>query len=291
MIRFIAEIGSNHNQNLERAIELIKTAKSIGCWGVKFQLFRAEELYAPQYKQQIEMNKAREFPISWIPKIAKVCEETKIKFGCSVFHEQDVDEISSFVDWFKLSSFDIRRDSLTCAMMQTGIPLMVSLGLARGRDIIRIGQLAEECNFGRELTLLHCVSKYPALLQDCNMEEGIGRIMRLIGSKQFNYDSMKFGWSDHTTHYAAILSAITMGGTTIECHLDLEDKKGAEFNHRHCWTPHLLDAVISDIKLITIANGKGQNWWEDVSDSTFDWMADPEDGMRPLRKVRNSGSI
>ncbi len=88
MIKFIAEIGSNHNQDLARCAALIHIAADIGCWGVKFQLFKAEKLYHPNhpdYKEETTTARGRELPEEWIPEIAKSARGRGLRSGARHF--------------------------------------------------------------------------------------------------------------------------------------------------------------------------------------------------------------
>ncbi len=289
--RFVGEIGSNHNRNWARTEALIRKAKEVGCWGVKFQLFKAEKLYAPEYAKTIYKMKERELPEKWLPKIAALCEVVKIRFGCTPFDLDAVDALAPWVDWLKVSSFDIRREALVKKCMNTGLPLMVSLGLARGRDIIRLDRWRRESGYPRSLTLLHCVSNYPTKLKDCHMHDGLARLMRLAGSGQIELPAV--GWSDHTTTPAAIYSAICHGARVIECHLDDlilntqvgKYEEGAEVGGMHCWLPTELSQVIDTVRMMEEADGKGL-WEPEQDEDRFKWMADPEDGLRPLKEYR-----
>lgn len=287
MIRFIAEIGSNHNRDWDRTVNLVKQAQDIGCWGVKFQLFDANKLYAPEFTEQIETVRERELPKWWVPKIAELCRELGIKFGITPFHTDYVERVAGHVDWLKISSFDILRHDLIGACMMTQKTLMVSLGLARGRDIIRLYELAKETqvSYTQPLTLLHCVSNYPAKLEDCCMEEGLGQIMRLAGTGQI--DIPVIGWSDHTNRPAAIFSAIRHGAEVIECHFDL-DGSGFEASHGHCWSPLDLYLLIKAVRDMEEASGEGK-MWQHLDEKMAEWLADPEDGMRPLKQFRREG--
>ena len=291
MIRFVAEIGSNWvtssgNKSWERAVKLIGAAYKAGCWGVKFQLFEADALYAPGYEEQIKQNKPRELPPEWIEPLAKVCHSLGLKFGCTPFNLRAVDILAPHVDWLKISSFDIRREGLIQVCMQTGKPIMISVGIARGRDIIRLKTLADEVNYTQPLTLMHCVSNYPTELKDCHMAEGLGRIMRLIGSGQI--DPAVLGWSDHTVRDAAVYAAARLGAQVIECHYDIreDNEQGVESFHGHCWGHSQLKWIIAHVREMELALGPEGEWLEDKPEGWDKWLADPADGMRPLKEYR-----
>jgi sialic acid synthase SpsE len=162
---------------------------------------------------------------------------------------------------------------------------MVSLGLARGRDIIQVGDIVEKHKVA--LTLMHCISKYPTDVNECYMKEGIGRINRLMGTGQLSRFT-QIGYSDHTADEAAILAAIIHGATTIECHFDLGGH-GDEFSYGHCWTKDRLQYCIQKMRRIEEAIGQDDDWgrFDNIENSKeYKWIADPTDGMRPLKKFR-----
>ena len=287
MIRFIAEIGSNHNQSWERAVKLIGAAYKAGCWGVKFQLFKADRLYAPGFDAQIRENKERELPEDWLESLHNACQSLGLKFGCTPFDLDAVEVLAPHVDWLKVSAFDIRREGLIAACMRTGKPLMFNVGMARGRDIIKLKELADKVNYAEPLTLMHGVSNYPTALKDCHMREGLGRIVRLAGSGQI--DPPMLGWSDHTVSDAAVYSAIRHGAEVIECHFDIreDNAQGVESWHGHCWGHSQLKWIIAHVAEMEEASGPSGDWASPDPEGDWDrWMADPEDGMRPLRAYR-----
>ena len=93
--QFIAEVSSNHHQSLERCLEFVEAAAQIGCDAVKFQLFRIEQLFAPEILSRSESHRQRkqwELPLEFLPPLAKRCEELGIAFSCTPFHLQAVSD-------------------------------------------------------------------------------------------------------------------------------------------------------------------------------------------------------
>ena len=83
-VSFVAEVSSNHHQNLDRCIEFIDVASRIGCNAVKFQLFKLEELFAPEIlkSRPILMERMNwELPLAFLPELAAHCEKRKIGFS------------------------------------------------------------------------------------------------------------------------------------------------------------------------------------------------------------------
>ena len=105
--KYISEVSSNHAQDLDRIIKFIDVSAEIGCDAVKFQLFEVEKLYASstiKEMPQIMERKKWELPISFLPHIKERCREKRILFGCTPFHLEAVDELSEYVDFFKIAS-------------------------------------------------------------------------------------------------------------------------------------------------------------------------------------------
>ena len=114
-MNFISEVSSNHLKNLSRIKKFIKVSKDIGCYGVKFQLFKVDQLFRPEIIKKypdILRRKKWELPIEFISQISKECKKNKIKFGCTPFYLDAVDLLKKKVDFFKISSYEILWDDL-----------------------------------------------------------------------------------------------------------------------------------------------------------------------------------
>lgn len=269
-IEFIGDLGSNHNQNKERCIDLILAAKEAGCTTIKLQIFKAEELYAPQYKEQIELLKSREFPLEWLPSISKFCKEYDIKLGVSVFYLDAVEYVAKYVDFLKVSSYELLWSDLIKEYNKTKLPIMLSTGLADANEVVSALQY---CNANKDLTIFHCNSTYPAEPKECN----------LVFLKELKRYANKVGWSDHTCEPGVIFAAINYGAEIIEFHLDLDDMKGVESEYGHCWSASKISKVINDVRImeITMKSGDIKNKEELRLE-----RASRIDGLRPCRELR-----
>jgi sialic acid synthase SpsE len=275
-IKFIADIGSNHNGSLKRSLTLIDRASEVGCWGVKFQLFKAEQLWRdPQVAKEM---KERELPEEFIERISNYSKQKGLHFGCTPFYPHAVNVLRPHADFLKIGSYELLYRSLIERVAYTNINIIMSVGMGTIEEIsnavrwIRNIRGAEGSDIRNEnLTILHCNSSYPAEPLKCNMPK-IDELKSLF--------MVPIGWSDHTVNAGVISSAIEHGCRVIEFHLDLEDKQGAEFEHGHCWTPGRIRRVIQD----------SESWQEaNIYLSTPGakelraQRTDPSDGMRPLK--------
>lgn len=277
---FIAEVSSNHQRDLNRCIEFIDVAAEIGCQAVKFQLFRINQLFAPEILVKSKKHRERqawELPREFLPDIVARCEEKRIQFSCTPFYLDAVDVLRPHVDFFKIASYELLWDDLLVACAKTGKPIILSTGMATIREIEHAVSIlkANGCHFP---TLLHCTSAYPTPPSEANLS-AIETIR--------NITDCDVGWSDHTVEPAVIHRAIhRWGAKVIEFHLDL-DTRGDEYGAGHCWLPDQIASVIRDANKAMLTDGSGVKEPTPSEISDREWRADPRDGLRPLQSVRN----
>lgn len=278
-VDFIAEVSSNHHRDIERCFEFIDTSAAIGCQAVKFQLFKIKELFAPQILAKSETHRAREaweLPVEFLPDLARRCREKGIKFSCTPFYLGAVTELEPHVDFYKIASYELMWDDLLIACAATGKPVVLSTGMANLNEIRHAVGVVRKSG-GKNLTLLQCVSGYPAPVAECNLA-AIETLRSL--------DVESVGWSDHSVNAGVIYRAIhRWNASMIEFHLDL-DGTGDEFKTGHCWLPEPMKGVIRSVNDGFIADGSGVKRPSASEVSDRDWRADPSDGLRPLKPIR-----
>ena len=239
----IAEIGINHEGSIERAINLIKSAKRAGANAVKFQAFESETLASAdseksdlqkkstQKKESLhKMWKRMEFDILDFRKIKSTCKKIKIDLICSVFDEKSFKIISSVgVDAFKVASSDITDIKLLNLLKKSKKPIILSTGMSNLKEIKRAINILKIKN----LYVLHCVSLYPTLPSDINLN-------RIINLKK----ALKrpIGFSDHTIGNYSTFAALTLGADIIEKHFT--------FNKKKIGSDHSISADFKDMKEI-----------------------------------------
>lgn len=278
-MNFIAEVSSNHSQDLTRALEFIDAASQAGCSAVKFQLFKIEQLFSKEILERSEKHRNRkewELPLEFLPKLAQRCREVGVEFSCTPFYLDAVAELEPYVAFYKIASYELLWDALLAACAKTGKPVILSTGMATMDEITHAVDVLR-ANGCPSPTLLHCTSAYPTPYAEANLA-AIETIRQAAGCE--------VGWSDHTVEPAVIHRAIhRWGAKVIEFHLDL-DGKGEEYAAGHCWLPDQIGAVIRDVEKGFVADGTGIK--EPVPSELPDrlWRADPSDGLRPLKEMR-----
>ncbi|MDD4803200.1 MAG: N-acetylneuraminate synthase family protein [Syntrophomonas sp.] len=279
--RFIAEVSSNHNQDLARCLEFIDKAAEIGCRAVKFQLFKIEELFARDILKRSKEHRNRkkwELPVGFLPHLSKRCREKEISFACTPFYLQAVEELYPYVDFYKIASYELLWDELLKECAHTQKPVVLSTGMATMEEVARAVDVIRGAG-STDLTLLHCVSGYPAPPEECNL--------KAIKTLRESF-LCSAGWSDHSVSPAVIYRAVNAWqASMIEFHLDL-DSQGAEYATGHCWLPEEIQTVIQIVNESCLADGSGVKKPAPSEISDRDWRADPSDGLRPLLSMRKT---
>jgi len=278
-VRFVAEVSSNHGRDLGRSLAFVETASRIGCAAVKFQLFKVDELFAPEILAKSPPHRARaqwELPEEFLAPLAARSRELGIQFACTPFSLRAVDVLAPYVDFYKVASYELVRDDLLRACAETRKPVVAATGMATMDEVIHAAGVLRSAGCP-DPVLLHCTSGYPTPVEQCNLA-AIETIRAATGAR--------VGWSDHSASPAVIYRAVHhWRAETVEFHLDL-DGTGDEFGAGHCWLPRQIAPVIEAIHHGVAADGTGDKRPVEAEEADRPWRADPSDGLRPTRAVR-----
>lgn len=225
-VNIIAEAGVNHGGSLDVAKELAKAAADAGADAVKIQTFRAERVAssdAPKAayqlkttdreESQLEMLRQLVFPEEDYPALIDYCEELGIEFLSTPYNEEDVDFLVSLgVKRLKLASISIAEPHLIRYAASTGLPLVLSAGMATMGEIEMAVNAANDAGCP-DLVVLQCTTNYPSAIADANLRAMISIREGL---------RIRVGYSDHTETNTACIAAVAMGADTIEKHLTLD---------------------------------------------------------------------
>lgn len=223
----IAEAGVNHNGRLELALALCEAARRSGADAVKFQSFRADDLVVPgaptagyQQRQtghddQAAMLRQLELSEDDHRVLKKRCDALGIEFLSTPFSCEAVAMLVGLgVRRLKLPSGELTHRSLVEAATATGLPLIVSTGMATNAEIDEALQWVRAVRGSlSDVTILHCTSAYPA--EDAMLN------LRAIPTMGATWP-VPVGYSDHSLGVEAALVAVALGATVIEKHLTLD---------------------------------------------------------------------
>lgn len=276
----IAEIGSNHNKNLNRCYKLITHAKKLNCFAVKFQLFKLENLFHEKYIKKNKKTlifKKFELPDYFIPKLHKFCKKLRIKFICTPFDLQSVDKIANYVDYIKIASYELLWDELLIKAALTKKKIIISTGMANIKEISHAINVLKK-NKAKRIIILHCVSSYPADSLEANLNS-----IRYLKKKY----KLEVGWSDHSVDKLLVYKIYKDYKVSLfELHFDLEGK-GWEYQiGKHCWTYDELKNFYKFINNEKNIEGKFRKSFSLKEKKERLFRTDPLDGLRPFRSMR-----
>lgn len=224
----IAELSANHNGSLERALDLVDLAAHAGCDAIKLQTYTADEitldcdfpaagLWAGE--RLYDLYARAQTPRSWHEVIFAQARKHGLDCISTPFSLDAVDFLAPMVDAYKIASFENNWYDLIRYAASKGKPMYISLGMASGAEVMEAWRQAYVASKGVvKPTLLHCVSAYPADVEDMHLAN-IVDLHRWLPTAQI-------GLSDHSPGHEAAVIATALGASVIEKHLCLRRSDG-----------------------------------------------------------------
>ena len=221
----IAELSANHNGNIERAFETIKAARDSGADAIKIQTYTADTMTIDCDSEEFmirgglwdgyklyDLYKWAETPFEWHRAIFDYAASIGITLFSTPFDESAVDLLESLnTPAYKIASFEATDLPLIRYVAGKGKPMFISTGMCSEQEIEEAVAAAREGGC-EELVLLHCISSYPAPMDQANIKQMLNLAER--------FNSMP-GLSDHTLGTTASVTAVALGACLIEKHFTL----------------------------------------------------------------------
>jgi len=258
----IAELSANHNGSLDRAKLSIKIAKKCGVDAVKIQTYNADTMTIDCDKNDFiikgglwngyklyKLYTEAHTPFEWHSELYRYAKEIGITLFSTPFDESAVDLLETLnTPAYKIASFELTDLPLIGYVAKKGKPMLMSTGMATENEISEALETARSggCN---SLLLFHCISSYPAPIEQANLKQ----ILNL--KKRFG---VSIGLSDHTLGNTTAIASIALGACAIEKHFTISRKdKGpdSEFSVE----PSELKELVKDTK----------NAWEALGNEGF----------------------
>ncbi len=218
----IAEAGSNHEGDINVALEMVREAKKANAHAIKFQAFTRELLFADdEYCKALNLPDnaldtvhAITFKREWYPIIMEECKKNKIIFLSTPFSVEAVDDMETYdIEMYKIASCDINNIPLLKRIATTKKSVILSTGLATNKEIKEALKILKN----NEVALLHCCVEYPAPFEDINLNRI--SVLHQLFKKQI------IGYSDHTIGSDAAIVAVSKGAKIIEKHFTMTPEK------------------------------------------------------------------
>jgi N,N'-diacetyllegionaminate synthase len=223
----IAEVGINHNGDLDKAFEMIRVAKNSGADAVKFQTFSAIEFCGKEqnftYKSQgkivtesmLSMFQRYEFTREQWFEIKEECDKQSITFLSTPQNRSDLDLLLEIgIPAIKIGSDDLTNIPLIRSYAQEKLPLILSSGMSDLAEVYNAVNTAGGFD-GNDVAILLCTSQYPTPPEEVNL----ARMDTLKGS----LPGVTIGFSDHTKGTLASSLAVVMGAAILEKHFTLDN--------------------------------------------------------------------
>lgn len=255
----IAEMSANHNQDFERAVEIIKAAKKAGADAIKLQTYTPDTITFNSDNEYFQIKQGTIWdgttlhklyetaytPWDWQPKLKKIAEEEGLICFSSPFDNTAVDFLEEMeVPAYKIASFELTDIPFVEYVASKGKPVIMSTGIA---EIGEIYAAVEACRSqGNEnVILLKCSSSYPSPLEDINL--------KTIPNMRETFNC-SVGLSDHTMGYSVSTVAVALGASVIEKHFTLSRSDGGP-DSAFSMEPEEFSSMVKSIREVEKALG------------------------------------
>lgn len=261
---FIADIGANHDGDIDRAFKLIELAKEAGADAAKFQNFKAHKIvskvgfeklgtqmsHQSRWKKSVfEVYKDASISDNWTKLLKEKCDEVGIEYFTSPYDFESVDLVDKFVDVYKIGSGDITWVEIIEHIASKNKPVIVATGASDIEDVDRAMNVL--LNKTKEIVLMQCNTNYTT---DDDKHKYVN--LNVLQTYAKRYPGVILGLSDHTFGHATVLGAISLGARVIEKHFtDDNDREGPD--HKFAMNPSTWKEMVINSKILYESLGNG----------------------------------
>lgn len=269
-VYFIAEIGSNFDQDLERAKDLIYLARDAGADAVKFQHYTAGSLVSDEGFKQLGGQQSHQsawkksvfdtyddasLNRDWTAALKSACDEAGVSFFTSPYSFELVDYVNEFVPAYKVGSGDITWVEIIEHMARKNKPVLLATGASDLEDVKRATDALLAIN--RDVVLLQCNTNYTA-----DHENYSSLQLNVLREFSSMYPGVLLGLSDHMPGHVAVLGAVALGARVIEKHFtDSTEREGPD--HGFAMTPESWREMVDRTRELEMSLGNGVKRIED----------------------------
>jgi len=257
-VHIIAEIGINHNGDLDIAKKLIQIAAAAGCDSVKFQK-RNPDVCVPEHQKSVmretpwgkmtylDYKYKVEFGKEEYDEIDRYCKENNIAWSASPWDLDSLEFLDQYdLPYIKMPSAHLTNDELLAACRDTGKKVILSTGMSTVEEIEHAVNVLRS-NGGCDFALLHCNSTYPAPIEELNLN--------CINTLRDKFQC-EVGYSGHEFRLGTSVATVLMGATIIERHITL-DRTMWGSDHMASVEPQGLIKLVRGVRELEAALGDG----------------------------------
>jgi sialic acid synthase SpsE len=261
-VYFIADIGANHDGNLERAKLLIRLAAESGADAAKFQHFRAAEIASRQgfaalggqlahqatwKKPAYQVYQDASLPREWTAALKEQCDAAGIDFLSTPYDLEAIDLLDRHVPAFKVGSGDITWNEILVKVGSKGKPVILSTGASDIGDVQRAVHVLQE--FHVPLVLMQCNTNYSGKIDNFQHIH-----LNVLKTYQCMFPETIAGLSDHTPGHSTVLGAIALGARVVEKHFT-DDPRREGPDHPFSMTPRAWREMVDRSHELQLALG------------------------------------
>ncbi len=259
---FIADIGANHDGDLDRAKELIRLAKKAGADAAKFQNFSAKKIvsdygfknlggqqsHQSKWKKSVfEVYQDASISFDWTPTLKEECDKVGIDYFSSPYDLEAIDYLDDFMPAYKIGSGEIDWIEALERMAGKGKPVILSTGAATIGDVQRAVHAIWKIN--TQLVLMQCNTNYTA------SEENFKYIhLNVLKTYALMFPDVVLGLSDHTSGHVTVLGAVALGVRVVEKHFTDDTSRDGP-DHKFAMDPVMWEMMVKNIRQLEKALG------------------------------------
>jgi sialic acid synthase SpsE len=247
----IAEIGNNHEGNFNTAKKLIKAAANTGVDAVKFQTFVTDDFVSLDHPSYERLKKF-EFTHQQFLELKKFANKQKLNFISTPLDFLSANFLKKNCKIIKIASGDNNFYDLINIFLDLKKQLIISTGMMNDTNVEKLIKfiLKKKGNkfLKNNLSLLHCISTYPAEDKSLNLMS-----IKYLKDK---YEDIKIGYSDHSVGYDACVTAVALGARIIEKHFTLSNNFSNFRDHKLSLNPADMETMVKKIIKVEMQLGK-----------------------------------
>ena len=267
---FIADIGANHDGDLQKALDLINLVAESGGHAAKFQHFSAPSIvsnesfeglgnklaHQSEWKKSVfEIYQDASLSLEWTEALKNECEQLGIDFFTSAYSLELVDFIEPFVDVYKIGSGDITWIEILEHTAKKNKPILLATGASSLEDVARAVTAIKKHT--RKICLMQCNTNYTGSQENfkyCNLN--------VLKQYKSIYPDLTLGLSDHTPGHSTVLGAIALGASVFEKHFTDDNGRDGP-DHSFAMNPKTWAEMVDRSKELWVALGSGKKIIED----------------------------
>ena len=262
---FIADIGANHDGDLDRAFLLIELAKEAGAHAAKFQNFHAAKIVSKYGFENLKANATHQtgwkksvFEVyedasidkNWTALLKQKCDEVGIEYFTSAYDFESVDNVDAYVNVYKIGSGDITWLEILEYTAKKGKPIILATGAAAMEDVERA--MDKLSTITSEIALLQCNTNYTA-----DKEKAKYVNLNVLKTFKEKYPDTLLGLSDHTIGQATVVGSISLGARIIEKHFTDDNERDGP-DHKFAMNPKNWRQMVENANEVFYALGDGK---------------------------------